>query len=182
MNIQSTARKLDPKKDKVLSGLAMRKDVDVVVETDLITEKGILDKKTIMLEDGCQGLAFSTKDSKSSDFKLQNGMITATSGMLSFSDLGLQTYAESVHESVEAPLDVLVTIVSTGKAISTFQQHGAASWKTAIDTTQAGASAFAALSHAFPQLQPYAAGAKLLRLVLQSGQGLHEVALALKDD
>lgn len=181
MKIQSTARKLNLEKDRELSELAARKDADAAVDIELMPERNMIEREVVTIAPGIQVVPIAINAPKPPALRLQNGVISATTGILNFADLGLEKYAESVHESIEAPLDVLLTIVATGKAISTIQQHGFASWNTVIDVSGAGASAFASLGHLFPQLQPYADGAKLIRLVLQSSKGIHEAVLAAKE-
>lgn len=181
MRIQSTARGFNSKEHSALSALAARKDADAAVDIELMPREETIEKEIVTIEPGLQVAPLAINAAKPPALRLRNGVISATTGVLNFADLGLEKYAESVHESAEVPLDVLITILSTGKAISTFQEQGFSSWNTVIDMTGAGASAFASLGHFFPQLQPYADGAKLIRYILQSGQGVHEAVLAVRE-
>ncbi len=183
MKIQSTIRNVDLHTDKSLADLAFRKDVAVAVETDLMSQEDIVSRNTFTLAPNMSVVPFSSKQGdKPPAVRIRDGVMSATSNAINFTDLGLKSYAEAIHESAEAPLDVLLTIICTGKALSTIEQEGVASWGTFIDVAGAGASAFASLGHVFPGLEPYANAAKLVRLLLQSGRGIHEVVLAVRDE
>lgn len=181
MKIQSTARRIDASRERPLADLAARRDTNAAVEIDLVASTDIQGNEVLTLQPGLKVMPITGGGEKSPIFRFQDGIISASTGVLNFTDLGLEKYAQSVHESAEAPLDVLLTIVASGKALSSFQQHGFTDWNTIIDIAGTGTSAFASIGHFIPQLEPYSDGAKLVRLVLQTGKGLHEAVLAARE-